>query len=54
MHRLHFLYNTKSQQIATTTSRRPSNLGLQASVTLSSCACLGGSANYYTLVQGEH
>ncbi|CAF3490546.1 unnamed protein product [Rotaria socialis] len=54
MHRLHFLYNTKSQQVATTTSRRPSNLGLQASVTLSSCACLGGSANYYTLVQGEH
>ncbi|CAF3740732.1 unnamed protein product [Rotaria sordida] len=52
--RLHFLYNIKSQQLTTITNlRRPSNLSLSTNISLSSCACLGGSSNYYTLVQGE-
>ncbi|CAF3397517.1 unnamed protein product [Rotaria sp. Silwood1] len=51
--RLHFLYNTKSQQSTATTLKRPSNFGLPTTTNLPSCACLGGSSNYYTLVQGE-
>ncbi len=63
--RLHFLYNTKLQQQqslnipSTTTSssssvlKRSSNAGLQINSPILSCACLGGSSNYYTLVQGE-
>ena len=60
--RLHFLYHTKSQPsfgvqssgMATGGAKRPSTVGLATSHTaLSSCACLGGSPNYYTLVQGE-
>lgn len=53
--RLHFLYNTRSQQstAASFTSKRPSIFGLSTNAILSSCACLGGSPNYYTLVQGE-
>lgn len=52
-HRLHFLYSTRSQQPLTGSTKRPSSFGLPTSVTLSSCACLGGSPHYYTLVQGE-
>jgi hypothetical protein len=33
--------------------KRPSNVGLPTNLNLPSCACLGGSATYYTLVQGE-
>lgn len=62
--RLHFLYSTKTQPpsqqtlnippIATTTNlKRPSNAGLPLNTTVLSCACLGGSSSYYTLVQGE-
>jgi len=62
--RLHFLYNTKTQQqqqtfnipLITTTSanpKRPSNVGLPTNSNILSCACLGGSSTYYTLVQGE-
>jgi hypothetical protein len=58
--RLHFLYNSKTQQILniplTTTSsnpKRPSNVGLSVNSNVLSCACLGGSSHYYTLVQGE-
>jgi hypothetical protein len=63
--RLHFLYNTKLQQqqqqqsinipltTSTTGLKRPSNAGLQTNTNILSCACLGGSSNYYTLVQGE-
>ncbi|CAF4065238.1 unnamed protein product, partial [Rotaria sp. Silwood2] len=51
--RLHFLYNAKSQQSTSTTLKRPSNFGLQTNINLPSCACLGGSSNYYTLVSGE-
>jgi hypothetical protein len=53
--RLHFLYNTKSQQSTTTTAnlKRTSNVGLPANTNALSCACLGGSPHYYTLIQGE-
>lgn len=52
--RLHFLYNTKSQQTTGTTGlKRPSTFGLPANTNPMSCACLGGSPHYYTLVQGE-
>jgi len=56
--RLHFLYNPKSQQILnipliSTNLKRPSNVGLATNSNILSCACLGGSASYYTLVQGE-
>jgi hypothetical protein len=51
--RLHFLYNTKSQPTTTTNLKRPSNAGLPTNVILQTCACLGGSSSYYTLVQGE-
>jgi hypothetical protein len=52
--RLHFLYSSKSQQTTSTNLKRPSNFGLPSTATtLSSCACLGGSPNYYTLIQGE-
>ncbi|CAF4845808.1 unnamed protein product, partial [Rotaria sp. Silwood1] len=56
--RLHFLYNIKSQQtlnIPSTTLniKRSSNVGLITNLNILSCACLGGSSNYYTLVQGE-
>ena len=56
--RLHFLYNTKPQQnlntpSTTTNLKRPSNVGLATNANISSCACLGGSSSYYTLVQGE-
>ncbi|UJR36630.1 hypothetical protein I4U23_029350 [Adineta vaga] len=50
--RLHFLYHTKSQSsTGTTNSKRPSTISL--SYNTLSCACLGGSPHYYTLVQGE-
>jgi hypothetical protein len=49
--RLHFLYNTKSQ--SSTGSKRQSNAGLPSNQPILSCACLGGSSNYYTLIQGE-
>jgi hypothetical protein len=51
--RLHFLYNTKSQPTTTANLKRPSNVGLPTNTILLSCACLGGSPTYYTLVQGE-
>ena len=65
--RLHFLYSTKIQQpsqqslnipLSTTTTtaanlKRPSNAGLPLNYNVPSCACLGGSSSYYTLVQGE-
>lgn len=51
--RLHFLYNTKTQVSSMTTLKRPSIAGLPLNQPLSSCACLGGSSAYYTLVQGE-
>lgn len=61
--RLHFLYNAKTQQtlnIPTTTAttgaanlKRPSNVNIATNLNIISCACLGGSSNYYTLVQGE-
>jgi hypothetical protein len=56
--RLHFLYNTKPQQSlniqsTTTNFKRPSNVGLATNSNTLSCACLGGSSTYYTLVQGE-
>ncbi len=49
--RLHFLYNTKSQP--SLNLKRLSNVGLPLNQNISSCACLGGSTNYYTLIQGE-
>jgi hypothetical protein len=49
--RLHFLYGTKPQP--TGNLKRISNVGLPTNVTIPSCACLGGSINYYTLIQGE-
>ncbi|CAF1000290.1 unnamed protein product, partial [Adineta steineri] len=56
--RLHFLYNPKSQQTLniptiSTNLKRPSYVGLATNSNVLSCACLGGSTNYYTLVQGE-
>ena len=64
--RLHFLYATKTSvqtpsttlNIPSTTTtamnlKRPSNVGLATNINLPSCACLGGSTSYYTLVQGE-
>ena len=62
--RLHFLYNIKSQQTSTGSSslstttvatnlKRPSTIGLVTNLNVLSCACLGGSSNYYTLVPGE-
>ena len=55
--RLHFLYVNKSQatlNVPTSThNKRPSNVGLTNPTSISSCACLGGSSTYYTLVQGE-
>ncbi|CAF4962750.1 unnamed protein product, partial [Rotaria magnacalcarata] len=56
--RLHFLYNIKPQQTLNVLStslnlKRPSNVGLATNLNPLSCACLGGSPNYYTLVQGE-
>ena len=51
--RLHFLYNNKSQQSTTTNLKRPSNFGISTNLNVLSCACLGGSSSYYTLVQGE-
>ncbi|CAF1468454.1 unnamed protein product [Adineta steineri] len=56
--RLHFLYNRKSQQTLNiptilTNLKRPSYVGLATNSNILSCACLGGSTNYYTLVQGE-
>jgi hypothetical protein len=56
--RLHFLYNAKPQQTlnipsTTTNPKRPSNVGLATNANILSCACLGGSSSYYTLVQGE-
>ncbi|CAF1241699.1 unnamed protein product [Adineta steineri] len=56
--RLHFLYNLKSQQTLniptiSTNLKRPSYVGLATNSNILSCACLGGSTNYYTLVQGE-
>ncbi|CAF1424792.1 unnamed protein product [Adineta steineri] len=33
--------------------KRPSYVGLATNSNISSCACLGGLTNYYTLVQGE-
>lgn len=49
--RLHFLYNVKSQ--LTTNSKRPSSVGLPTNLNNLSCACLGGSPHYYTLISGE-
>jgi len=49
--RLHFLYNTKSQP--STTIKRSSNFSLSTNLNTLSCACLGGSPTYYTLIQGE-
>ncbi|CAF4054175.1 unnamed protein product [Adineta steineri] len=56
--RLHFLYNLKSQQTLniptrSTNLKRPSDVGLATNSNILSCACLGGSTNYYTLVEGE-
>lgn len=51
--RLHFLYTTKSQVSSVGNLKRPSIAGLPLNQSLSSCACLGGSSAYYTLVQGE-
>lgn len=51
--RLHFLYSSKSQSNTSTTSKRPSIVGLPINSIMPSCACLGGSPNYYTLVSGE-
>ncbi|CAF4031429.1 unnamed protein product [Adineta steineri] len=57
-HRLHFLYNPKSQQTLNIPTRsinlnRPSYVFLVTNSNILSCACLGGSTNYYTLIQGE-
>ncbi|CAF0932679.1 unnamed protein product [Adineta steineri] len=56
--RLHFLYNPKSQQTLNIPTilrnlKRSSYVGLATNSNILSCACLGGSTNYYTLVQGE-
>jgi hypothetical protein len=51
--RLHFLYHPKSQQSTSTNLKRPSTFGLPSNPILLSCACLGGSPTYYTLIQGE-
>ena len=51
--RLHFLYTSKTQLSNLGNLKRPSIAGIPASLPLSSCACLGGSHAYYTLVQGE-
>ncbi|CAF4284510.1 unnamed protein product, partial [Adineta steineri] len=56
--RLHFLYNPKSQQTLniptrSTNLKRSSSVGLAINSNILSCAYLGGSTNYYTLVQGE-
>ncbi|CAF1208854.1 unnamed protein product [Adineta steineri] len=56
--RLHFLYNLKSQQTLniptrSTNLKRPSYVGLATNSNILSCACLGGSTNYYTLVQDD-
>ena len=54
--RLHFLHNTRLQQWTTTTTanlKRPPTVLSSANTNLVSCACLGGSSGYYTLVQGN-
>jgi hypothetical protein len=56
--RLHFLYHSKSQSTSANNTignnfKRTSNVGLASTSSPSSCACLGGSSAYYTLVQGE-
>ncbi|CAF0842587.1 unnamed protein product [Adineta steineri] len=56
--RLHFLYNLKSQQTSNIPTilinlKRPSYVGLATNSNILSCACVSGSTNYYTLVQGD-
>lgn len=52
--RLHFLYASKSHPVTPHPhGRRPSTLHLATSATSASCACLGGSPAYFTLVSGE-
>ena len=53
--RLHFLYYNKSHlSNSNSTSRRPSTISLtQNNNNPMSCACLGGSPLYFTLVSGE-